>query len=156
MKKLLFVLSIIALPLNAIAADKPDKMSDSTIDAAVKKFGPSFCAKTVDGIKEAAEKVYDCYQKTPKDNPDLEICFLGDNAVYTIIERVRNKSNSLGKNDPFGHIIFFSEPEILKRVKELQIFSKYKNYTDEEKTKYQVKSIKDFINKANASCNPSH
>lgn len=46
MKKLLLALSIIALPLTAMAADKPDRMSDATIDAAVKQFCPSFCAKS--------------------------------------------------------------------------------------------------------------
>jgi len=156
MKKLLLAFSIIALPLTAMAADKPDRMSDATIDAAVKKFGPSFCAKTVDGIKEAAEKVYDCYQKTPKDSPDLEICFLGDEAVSAIIQPLRRKTEALGKINPFENITFFTDSKILERVEKMRNFPKYKSYTDEEETEYQVKSIKDFVNKANASCNASH
>lgn len=155
MKKLLLALSIIALPLTAMAADKPDRMSDATIDAAVKQFGPSFCAKTVDGIKEAAEKVYDCYQKTPKDSPDLEICFLGYNAVYPIIERVNNKSNVLGKESPFKKIIYFSKEERLKNISEILNYPKYKNFSKQQWSDYQSQSIKDFVNKANASCNPS-
>lgn len=156
MKKLFLVLSIIALPLTVMAADKPDRMSDSTIDAAVKKFGPSFCAKTVDGIKEAAEKVYDCYQKTPKDSPDLEICFLGDGAVSSIIRPLTEKSEALGKTNPFEHITYFSNVEITNRTKEKYEFPKYKNYTNQENLDYQINSGKLFINKANASCNPSH
>lgn len=139
-----------------MAADKPDRMSDATIDAAVKKFGPSFCAKTVDGIKEAAEKVYDCYQKTPKDSPDLEICFLGDGAVSSIIRPFTEKAEALGNANPFEKISYFSNAEITKRVKERMSFSKYKNYTDEGETDYQINSGKSFVNKANASCNPSH
>jgi len=156
MKKLFLVLSIIALPLTAMAADKPDRMSDSTIDATVKQFGPSFCAKTVDGIKEAAEKVYDCYQKTPKDSPDLEICFLGDEAVSSIIRPLTEKSEALGKTNPFENISYFTNAEITKRTKEKYNFPKYKNYTDDEKLDYQITSGKLFVNKANASCNPSH
>lgn len=156
MKKLLLALSIIALPLTAMAADKPDRMSDATIDAAVKQFGPSFCAKTVDGIKEAAEKVYDCYQKTPKDSPDYEICFLGDGAVTSIIRPLTEKAEALGKTNPFEKITFFSNPNITIRTKEKYKFPKYKNYTNEEKFDYEINSGKLFINKANASCNASH
>ncbi|EHD14272.1 hypothetical protein CIN_02040 [Commensalibacter intestini A911] len=156
MKKLLLALSIIALPLTAMAADKPDRMSDATIDAAVKKFGPSFCAKTVNGIKDAAEKVYDCYQKTPKDSPNLEICFLGDGAVRSIIRPLTEKAEALGKTNPFEKITYFSKPNITKRIEEKYNFPKYKNYTNEEKLDYQVNSIRLFANKANASCNPSH
>lgn len=155
-EKLLLILSIIALPLTAIAADKPDRMSDSIIDAAVKQFGPSFRAKTVDGIKEAAEKVYDCYQKTPKDSPDFEICFLGDGAVSSIIRPLTGKSEALGKTNPFENISYFTITEITKRTEEKYNFSKYKNYTADEKIDYQISSGKLFVNKANASCNHSH
>lgn len=156
MKKLFLVLSIIALPLSAVAADKPDRMSDATIDAAVKQFGPSFCAKTVDGIKDAAEKVYDCYQKAPKDSQDLEICFLDDGAVTSIIQPLTEKAEALGKVNPFENITYFSEPEILKRTKEQYEFPKYKSYTNEEKLDYQINSGKLFVNKVNTSCGVSH
>lgn len=156
MKKLFLVLSIIALPLSAVAADKPDRMSDATIDAAVKKFGPSFCAKTVDGIKEAAEKVYDCYQKTSKDSPDYEVCFLGDNAVNTITSRIRDKTHALGKENPFQNIVFFSENNFSKRFKDMWDFPKYKNYSQQERLNYHETSGKIFGNRLNVLCDHSH
>lgn len=156
MKKLLLALSMIALPLTAMAADKPDRMSDATIDAAVKQFGPSFCAKTVDGIKEAAEKVYDCYQKTPKDSSDYEVCFLGDNAVNTITSRIRDKTNALGKENPFQNIVFFSEDNFAKRFKDMWSFPKYKNYSQQELSNYHQTSGKIFGNRLYASCKTLH
>ncbi|MDI2091734.1 hypothetical protein [Commensalibacter oyaizuii] len=156
MKKILLAFSIISFPLTAMAADKPSHMSDGTIDAAVKKFAPSFCVKTVDGIKEAAEKVHDCYQKTPKDSPDLEICFLGDGAVNLIIQPETEEAQAVGKTSPFDKITYFSKVETAKRMKERSDFPKYKNYTNQENLDYQKNSIKLFTRKIIAFCKHSH
>lgn len=110
----------------------------------------------VDGIKEAAEKVYDCYQKIPKDSPDLEICFLGDGAVNTITSRIRDKTNALGKENPFQNIVFFSEDNFLKRFKDMWNFPKYKNYSQQELSNYHQISGKIFGNRLYASCKTSH
>lgn len=81
---------------------------------------------------------------------------LGDEAVSSIIQPLKRKTDALGKTNPFEKITYFSNAEVIKRTKETYDFPKYKNYTDQEKLDYQINSGKLFVNKANASCNSSH
>lgn len=149
-KEILFTLSLIAFPLTAIAADTPTKMSDTIIDTAVKEFGPSFCNKTISGLQKTAEKIHLCYQKTSKDSPDLEVCFLGDEVLSSLIQPMRTISGAIGGKKL--SIPFFSDVEIFDRQDVINQFPKYKNYTDQEKKAYQENSVNAFFDKANASC----
>lgn len=152
MKKTILILSLISLPLTAIATEKSEKMTDTIINAAVKKFGSSFCNKTVNGLKVTAKKIQDCYQQTLKDSPDYEQCILGDEVLTSIIQPMRRISGAMGQPKPLHDMAFYSNEAMLKRADEINAYHKYQNYTDKEKTDYQEQSVKAFYDVANASC----
>lgn len=152
MKNILLILPLISLPLSAMAADKPTQMSNTTIDAAVHQFGSSFCQKTINGLKVTAEKIQDCYQKTPKDNPDYEQCILGDEVLTSLIQPMRSISGAMGQPKPLNDMAFYSNEAIFNRADEISKYPKYKNYTDKEKTGYQERSVNAFFDKANTLC----
>lgn len=152
MKKTILILSFISLPLTAIATDKSEKMIDTTIDAVVKKFGPSFCDKTIKGLRVTANRIQNCYQQTPKDSNDYEQCILGDEVLTSIIQPMRAISGAMGQPKPLDDMAFYSTEAILNRADEINAYPKYKNFTDKQKTDYQEQSVKAFFDKANASC----
>lgn len=137
MKKLIFALPLLALPLTAMAQDKPTQASQETINDMAKTMTGAICKNGLDG---AATAVYDCYQHTPDTSPDIEKCMIADMSITLRLLNDNQKAQALGQ--PVKNIPFFNENTVNQRIEKYLKLPKYKNYTEKEKANYLYNSQK--------------
>ncbi|CAI3958881.1 hypothetical protein [Commensalibacter communis] len=132
MKKFLFTLSLLVLPLTAQAQDKADKhYTPELIKAVVDRFAPVFCTGKPEIMVDAIRR---CYLTTPaKDQKRLE-CFLADGILDDLSYQGRMKANELGmpEANPFAGLEFATAVAFKVRTMALQSTPgfKYVNYKD--------------------------
>ncbi|CAI3958898.1 hypothetical protein [Commensalibacter communis] len=94
MKKILFTLSLLVLPLTAQAQDKADNhYTPELIKAVVDRFAPVFCSGDPEKIVNA---VRNCYLTTPLQDQKRLQCLIADSILDIESFRNRMKADGLG------------------------------------------------------------
>ncbi|CAI3958865.1 hypothetical protein [Commensalibacter communis] len=123
MKKILFTLSLLVLPLTAQAQDKADNhYTPELIKAVVDRFAPVFCTGKPEIMVDAIRR---CYLTTPaKDQKRLE-CFLADSLLDQLSFQGRMKADELGipEANPFAGLEFATAEAYGLRTRALEMTS---------------------------------
>lgn len=138
MKKLIFALPLLTLPLTAMAQDKPTQAPQKTINGIAEGITQNICEG---GMKKAALGIYTCYNNTAKTNPSIKNCIIADTFIYLELNQLNKQAEAMGDPKPFD-IPYFSDEQYSKRMDIYFNLPQYKQYTEKQKVNYFIRSKK--------------
>lgn len=126
MRKILFLTSILLLPLSAYAQTE---VSDTIIQKAANDLKPAFCKSD---LGKAIEIVKECYNNTQPLNIDkTNQCVIEDFTVNGLVQMQRKKAATNGDPEPFAGNEFFNPDNIQVRLIKYENSYSYGNQSSE-------------------------
>lgn len=126
MKKMLFLTSLLLLPLSAYAQTE---VSEVTIQNAANALKPALCKND---LSQAIEIVQDCYKNLHGlDIDKANQCVIEDFTVNSLVEMQRKKAVSQGEAEPFAGNAFVNPDNIQVRLIKYENSYSYGNQSSE-------------------------
>lgn len=143
-KKILLTLTIIGLPLTAVAQEQPQKLPANITNAASDKFAPIICHQ---GLDKAIQEVQKCYQNTPEKYLQIEQCMVADAAVL-MMTNINNQNNKklhlpIKYTTPYINLNQYAE----RTEKYRKIIPEYHNFDQQDFRQYIGEGIRSLVNK---------
>ncbi|MDI2091686.1 hypothetical protein [Commensalibacter oyaizuii] len=113
MKKILLILAVITIPMQAKAETFQKQIPQERVQAAIDLIANAACGR---GPKEDVRAVYECYKNTDKNSPQFEVCMLADMTVSNNARMIKKEQDALGDRNPYEGIPFVDNQTYLRRM----------------------------------------
>ncbi|CAI3953132.1 unnamed protein product [Commensalibacter communis] len=124
MKKTLFVLTALALPMVAQAETLPSTVPEATVKAAIHDFVDPWCQT---GFKGMVENVQKCFKETSENSPNIDKCVIGHYMLSFTTKDLKNYSQKNEQEDPTKNIPFVGPQATHDRGVHYTNIARYKN-----------------------------